>query len=150
MYLLQASIVGKHFGRHRWPGTSKTAEGTVAYVLSVLLGSVAIAWVATKGGFAEKTLETGGWARYAAAVFVTGGYLLLFFLCRFLLELWKGKVGLVVCLCGTRGYHQPSTNSQLTYSSYLAALTGVLEAVSLQNDNVMIPLFAYAAMCLSV
>ncbi|RUS22082.1 hypothetical protein BC937DRAFT_90496 [Endogone sp. FLAS-F59071] len=71
-----ASIVGKRFGRHRWPGTSKTVEGTVAYVLSVLLGSAVIAWVATKGGFAEKALETRGWVRYAAAVGVTESSLL--------------------------------------------------------------------------
>ncbi|RUO95322.1 hypothetical protein BC936DRAFT_144457, partial [Jimgerdemannia flammicorona] len=34
-----ASIVGKYLGRHRWPGTNKTVEGTAAYVASVLLGS---------------------------------------------------------------------------------------------------------------
>ncbi|ORY82330.1 hypothetical protein BCR35DRAFT_81373 [Leucosporidium creatinivorum] len=30
-----ASIVGKYLGRLRWPGTSKTVEGTTAFVLSI-------------------------------------------------------------------------------------------------------------------
>lgn len=34
-----ASIVGKRFGRHRWPGTVKTVEGTIAFVVSVMLAA---------------------------------------------------------------------------------------------------------------
>lgn len=33
----QASIIGFNFGKVRWPGTSKTVEGTLAGCLSVLL-----------------------------------------------------------------------------------------------------------------
>ncbi|KAF9906687.1 hypothetical protein EC991_000349 [Linnemannia zychae] len=34
-----ASIVGKRFGRHRWPGTIKTVEGTIAFVGSVMVAA---------------------------------------------------------------------------------------------------------------
>lgn len=34
-----ASIVGKRFGRHRWPGTVKTVEGTIAFVVSVMFAA---------------------------------------------------------------------------------------------------------------
>lgn len=37
-----ASIVGKRFGRHRWPGTIKTVEGTMAFVGSVMAAAGAI------------------------------------------------------------------------------------------------------------
>lgn len=31
----QASIIGKLWGRKRWPGTNKTVEGTIAFITSV-------------------------------------------------------------------------------------------------------------------
>jgi len=34
-----ASIVGKRYGRHRWPGTIKTVEGTIAFVASVMFAA---------------------------------------------------------------------------------------------------------------
>ncbi|GAA5996299.1 hypothetical protein JCM5350_006504 [Sporobolomyces pararoseus] len=34
-----ASIVGKLVGRVRWPGTSKTVEGTAAFVVSIMFGA---------------------------------------------------------------------------------------------------------------
>ncbi|GAA5821323.1 hypothetical protein JCM10212_006779 [Sporobolomyces blumeae] len=36
-----ASIIGKLFGRTRWPGTSKTVEGTAAFIVSIMVS----AWV---------------------------------------------------------------------------------------------------------
>ncbi|RUO95323.1 hypothetical protein BC936DRAFT_144458, partial [Jimgerdemannia flammicorona] len=67
-----ASIVGKYLGRHRWPGTNKTVEGTAAYVASVLLGSVVIAWVATRVAGMKEVMGAGAWVRYAGAVGITG------------------------------------------------------------------------------
>ncbi|CAG8553797.1 4730_t:CDS:2 [Ambispora leptoticha] len=37
-----ASIIGRKYGRRRWHGTSKTFEGTAAFIVLVLLGSVLI------------------------------------------------------------------------------------------------------------
>ncbi|KAG0230465.1 hypothetical protein BGW42_000942 [Actinomortierella wolfii] len=34
-----ASIVGRRWGRHRWPGTIKTVEGTAAFVASILVAA---------------------------------------------------------------------------------------------------------------
>ncbi|KAG0050732.1 hypothetical protein BGZ83_004479 [Gryganskiella cystojenkinii] len=34
-----ASIIGKRFGRRRWPGTIKTVEGTIAFVVSVMFAA---------------------------------------------------------------------------------------------------------------
>ncbi|KAF9172462.1 hypothetical protein BGX21_005332 [Mortierella sp. AD011] len=37
-----ASIIGKRFGKHRWPGTIKTVEGTIAFVVSVMIAAGAV------------------------------------------------------------------------------------------------------------
>lgn len=47
---IQASIVGKRLGRHRWLATSpKTVEGSAAFALSI----VVCAWVLRVLGFSE-------------------------------------------------------------------------------------------------
>jgi dolichol kinase len=44
-----ASIVGRKYGRHCWPGSSKTAEGTLAFFTSVVLS----AWLLRLTGLCE-------------------------------------------------------------------------------------------------
>ncbi|KAM0788224.1 hypothetical protein ACM66B_001379 [Microbotryomycetes sp. NB124-2] len=44
-----ASIVGKHFGRVRWPSSPKTVEGTAAFVLSIAM----CAWLFRLAGLTE-------------------------------------------------------------------------------------------------
>ncbi|KAK4058304.1 dolichol kinase [Microbotryomycetes sp. JL221] len=44
-----ASIVGKHLGRLHWPGSPKTVEGTMAFVVSI----VSCAWLFRLTGLAE-------------------------------------------------------------------------------------------------
>lgn len=46
----QASVVGKRIGVHRWsPTTSKTSEGTLAFVVSIVF----CAWFLRLVGYAE-------------------------------------------------------------------------------------------------
>lgn len=45
----QASIVGKIIGRVRWPGTSKTIEGTIAFISSLVF----CAWLLRITSFVE-------------------------------------------------------------------------------------------------
>jgi dolichol kinase len=49
--ILQASVVGKKLGKHRWSATtSKTLEGSVAFTLSI----VAFAWALRMCGLVEQ------------------------------------------------------------------------------------------------
>ncbi|ORX65009.1 hypothetical protein K493DRAFT_321923 [Basidiobolus meristosporus CBS 931.73] len=82
-----ASIVGKRFGKTHWPGTSKTVEGTAAFIASMLAGSLVI-------GVLSGSAALSMW------------------------ETWRYFT--VICV------------------------TGLLEAVSLQNDNLIIPLYTFA------
>jgi len=84
-----ASVVGKRIGHHRWcPGTPKTLEGSVAYILSVVL----CAWVLR----AATIVPTFSLVRYTVAV----------------------------------------------------SLSAVLEAVSMQNDNLTLPLYLWCLLVL--
>ncbi|GAA5946920.1 hypothetical protein JCM1841_004637, partial [Sporobolomyces salmonicolor] len=83
-----ASIVGKLVGRVRWPGTSKTVEGTGAFVVSIVF----CAWVLRVVG----VVEHFSMARYVLAV----------------------------------------------------TLSGLLEAASAQNDNLVIPIYAWSVVSL--
>ncbi|GAA5954161.1 hypothetical protein JCM21900_006948 [Sporobolomyces salmonicolor] len=83
-----ASIVGKLVGRVRWPGTSKTVEGTGAFIVSIVF----CAWVLRVVG----VVEHFSMARYVLAV----------------------------------------------------TLSGLLEAASAQNDNLVIPIYAWSVVSL--
>ncbi|KAI8076897.1 uncharacterized protein BX664DRAFT_344201 [Halteromyces radiatus] len=92
-----ASIVGKRFGRFQWPGTKKTVEGTLAFIVTVYLSALIIT--------------------YSSALISLDG------------------VSTIVASAGRREWIQ-----------YLlvVTMTGLLEAFSFQNDNIIIPLYMYA------
>lgn len=51
-----ASIVGKRFGRIRWAASPKTVEGTVAFVLSMVLAAVLLRLVGAVDPFPVRLL----------------------------------------------------------------------------------------------
>lgn len=80
-----ASIIGKKYGRHKWPTLPKSIEGTAAFILAMMFG-----------GYTTVALSSGGadipWKRFTASVLATG----------------------------------------------------MMEAVSTQNDNLVIPMFMWS------
>ncbi|ORX54071.1 hypothetical protein DM01DRAFT_1374227 [Hesseltinella vesiculosa] len=97
-----ASLVGKRFGRWHWPGSKKTVEGTMSFIITVFLSMLVILYTSAliRVDSAMTTLanmDVGDWTRYLLVVIA-------------------------------------------------AAL---LEAFSLQNDNIIIPLFLYALVIFS-
>ncbi|KAI9258759.1 hypothetical protein BDA99DRAFT_100816 [Phascolomyces articulosus] len=96
-----ASLVGKRLGRHRWPGTKKTVEGTMAFVVAVYVSSLLIMYASALIGISS------------ASHYVT--------------LVGRGEWG----------------------SFFITSLlTGLLEAFSSQNDNIMIPLYIYSMILL--
>ncbi|CAG8718961.1 2901_t:CDS:2, partial [Scutellospora calospora] len=63
-----ASIVGKRYGRKRWPGTSKTVEGTFAFIIFHLLGAFAVTRLWSKNNLLSGIEE---WLYYTLAVSIT-------------------------------------------------------------------------------
>ncbi|CAG8551253.1 5604_t:CDS:2, partial [Dentiscutata heterogama] len=90
-----ASIIGKRYGRRRWPGTSKTIEGSIAFIIFHLLGAFAVTRLWPRNNLLPGIEE---WLYYTLAV----------------------------------------------------SITAFLEAVSYQNDNLMIPLFMWTLTCLLI
>ncbi|KAI8847494.1 hypothetical protein BC829DRAFT_396004 [Chytridium lagenaria] len=81
-----ASVIGQRFGKNKWFGTSKTIEGTLAFIISLLVSDVAITSIFFSGISIQTVLSS------------------------------------LLCAC----------------------LTGILEATSDQNDNLVIPIFHLA------
>ncbi|KAK0537288.1 dolichol kinase [Tilletia horrida] len=81
-----ASILGRKYGRHTWPGSPKTLEGSVTFVLSIVL----CAWLLRVAGF----MPPFSLLRFTAA----------------------------------------------------SIATGLMEGASEQNDNLILPLFAFVVM----
>lgn len=74
---IQASIIGKQYGSIRWPGTKKTVEGTVAFVVTVVLSSILIMYAAAFLGVeeAEQFISLAGqseWMSYAIMTTMAG------------------------------------------------------------------------------
>ncbi|KAI8380646.1 hypothetical protein EDC96DRAFT_604130 [Choanephora cucurbitarum] len=89
-----ASIIGKRYGQYCWPGTKKTVEGTLAFIVAVLSSSWVIVYSAALLGIDEAT-------RFVAS----------------------------------------AGRSEWFGYSLIVGLTGLLEAFSTQNDNIVIPLY---------
>lgn len=79
-----ASIIGKKYGRHRWPALRKTIEGTIAFILAMMLGALT-----------------------------------------------------------TMVFSNDSAKMHWTRFFFSVVATGLLEAVSTQNDNLVIPVFMW-------
>ncbi|KAI7905370.1 uncharacterized protein BX663DRAFT_499487 [Cokeromyces recurvatus] len=41
-----ASLVGKYMGRIVWPGTKKTVEGTIAFIMTIFVSSIVVVYIA--------------------------------------------------------------------------------------------------------
>ena len=87
--VLQASIVGRRIGRHRWsPASSKTLEGTASFILSVVL-----------------------------------------------------------CACFLRACGAVESFSSARYA-IVVSMTAMLEALSVQNDNLTLPWYMWSMLAL--
>ncbi|CAG8558088.1 25107_t:CDS:10, partial [Dentiscutata erythropus] len=63
-----ASIIGKRYGRRRWPGTSKTIEGSIAFIIFHLLGAFAVTRLWPRNNLLPGIEE---WLYYTLAVSIT-------------------------------------------------------------------------------
>lgn len=80
-----ASLVGKRFGRCKWPGTKKTVEGTLAFIIAVFSSSFIIVYCSALVGIDDATrfvasAGRGEWFNYSIVITLTG--MLIFFPCK--------------------------------------------------------------------
>ncbi|KAF9432398.1 hypothetical protein BGZ76_010851 [Entomortierella beljakovae] len=130
-----ASIIGKRYGRHRWPGTIKTVEGTIAFVVSVMIaaGSVFVGmWLMSFvfGGHSITRSASSSSSLSSSSSSVSGGLAktaslppasLLSF------STWSDWSSVTWSIWGVLRY------------GVAISISALLEAVSEQNDNLVIP-----------
>lgn len=119
-----ASLVGKRFGRCHWPGTKKTVEGTLAFIIAVCISSSMIIYGSALIGVDDASRYVASanrleWSKYSFVVTLTG-------------NIYLGHLHFV----------------PLSLNSF-HFIVALLEAFSTQNDNIIIPLYMYALVVLS-
>lgn len=72
-----ASLVGKRFGRCHWPGTKKTVEGTLAFIIAVFMSSSLIIYGSALIGVDDATRFVASasrfeWLKYSFVITLTG------------------------------------------------------------------------------
>jgi len=100
-----ASVVGRRYGRMYWPASSKTVEGSAAFVSSIFIS----AWMLRLVG-------------------------------------WVGEFS--VSAADTRPHAIADAYPQSMRFGAALVLLGVLEGVSEQNDNLVLPVYSFIAMAL--
>lgn len=111
-----ASVIGRRYGRLHWPRSSKTIEGSAAFMSSVIFA----AWLLRLAGWCENFNVSGesSCGRLATTLAVTD---LPFATTRPRSQLWRYS-GVVCALC-------------------------FMEGVSEQNDNLILPIYAFICEC---
>jgi dolichol kinase len=135
-----ASIVGKRFGRHRWPGTIKTVEGTIAFVLSVMIaaGTVFVGmWIMSFAFGNSSSTE------FAQTRHVSSSSSVATSSSPFIPAAGSSSVVRPASLSSLSTWEDWSAVSWSVWGvvRYAAAVSiaAMLEAVSEQNDNLVIP-----------
>jgi dolichol kinase len=100
-----ASVVGRRYGRMYWPASSKTVEGSAAFVSSIFVS----AWMLRLVG-------------------------------------WVGEFS--VSAADARPHAITHARPQSMRFGAALVLLGVLEGVSEQNDNLVLPVYSFIAMAL--
>lgn len=85
-----ASLIGKRFGQWYWPGTKKTVEGTLAFIVAVFFSSLLIIYSAALLGVDDATrfavsAGPGEWLNYSFVVTLTGKYINIYDIFNFLI-----------------------------------------------------------------
>ena len=74
MTLIQASIIGKKYGRRRWPRTKKTVEGTIAFAVALMVGAFGTAHMLPLLTLFNNHLNHLNWPKFIMSTFLTGSF----------------------------------------------------------------------------